>query len=485
MTCIFNMIYFPPHCFFPALISPAIASRFGHLYTDHINLEPNGYDANHNALALVPTANHTLMNPMGMPELHPLRMYQPMEYVPVGLVDDSVRAYVLRIAEIQFLLGDRAALPDLIWESCQTHNTSQKALSLLTSIYYRRQQHPNQAVLTNSEMHTQLRSLLEELNRGNLDDPDDAIAALHGVSMFLFDGGHGAWLQFLMLATEYVKKVLHSPMYSNPRDALLYANPKDAFIVKTAIWFDALGSITTSTPPRFLEEVRQMFGPDYRGVYDPSFDNSPQCSMLSPMGCENRVLWALAEVSALAAWKDSEKRNRRLNIMELVQKATDIEQYLFAKPFESRMGDPEDKDMEQIRFLASEIFRNSARLFLATVVNDDYPQVRKIQELVDEVVKCFGSLFSPGVDLFAVSRQVVRSTVFAVYIAGAMTNNPAHKEALLGHLDRECNGRKGEGVGNCASIRRMLVDVWREVAANPGEPVPWRAILKDRQILLV
>lgn len=415
-----------------------------------------------------------------------LSIYQtPNTFVPQGLIDESVRTYVLRISEIQYLLGDRSNLPNMIWESCQTHPNSQKALSLLTSIYYRRQQHPNQAVLANSEMHTQLHSLLDELGKGNFDDPDDAIAALHGVSMFLFDGGQGAWLNFLQLATQYVKKVLGSEAYGNPKDALLYANWKDAFIVKTSIWFDVLASITTGRPPHFLHEIRAMFNPNFTGVYDPTFDSSAQCSMMSPMGCENRVVWALAETSALAAWKDSEKTKRRLSIEELVQKAGDIEGCLFKKPFEPSMEAGEDKDMEQVRYLASEIFRCATKLFLATVVNDDYPQVKKIQELVDDLITCFRNLLAPGLDVYAVSRSVIRSTVFGIYICGSLTHNRTYREELLLHLDRESNGRHGEGVGNCASIRKMLEDVWKVVASNPSHPVPWRHILKEREILLV
>ncbi|KAJ2926858.1 hypothetical protein H1R20_g10253, partial [Candolleomyces eurysporus] len=473
--------HLPGHSYPPSLsldesfsqLSPAISSRFGKLYTEPIL----GFDTI-DAISLQE-------DPRPSDPFY-LSIYQtPNTFVPQGLIDESVRTYVLRISEIQYLLGDRSNLPTMIWESCQTHPNSQKALSLLTSIYYRRQQHPNQAVLANSEMHTQLHSLLDELGKGNFDDPDDAIAALHGVSMFLFDGGQGAWLNFLQLATQYVKKVLGSKAYGNPKDALLYANWKDAFIVKTSIWFDVLASITTARPPHFLQEIRAMFNPNYPGVYDPTFDSSSQCSMMSPMGCENRVVWALAETSALAAWKDSEKIKRRLSIEELVQKASDIDTYLYKKPFEPSMEIGEDKDMEHIRYLASEIFRCATKLFLATVVNDDYPQVKKTQDAVDELIACFRNLLTPGLDIYAVSRSVIRSTVFGIYICGSLTHNRTYREELLSHLDRESNGRHGEGVGNCASIRKMLEDVWKVVASNPSLPVPWRQILKEREILLV
>ena len=181
----------------------------------------------------------------------------------------------------------------------------------------------------------------------------------------------------------------------------------------------------------------------------------------------------------------TEKTKRRLSIEELVQKAGDIEGYLYKKPFEPSMELGEDKDMEHIRYLASEIFRCATKLFLATVVNDDYPQVKKIQELVDDLIACFRNLLAPGLDVYAVSRSVVRSTVFGIYICGSLTHNRTYREELLTHLDRESNGRHGEGVGNCASIRKMLEDVWKVVASNPSHHVPWRQILKEREILLV
>jgi len=408
--------------------------------------------------------------------------------MPTELVDESVRKYVLRIAEIQYLLGDKAFLPELIWQSCQQNTVSQRALKLLTSIYYRRQQHPRERVLGDSEMHAELRSLLDELGKGRFDNPDDAIAALHGVSMFLFDGGHGAWLSFLKLATEYVKKVLHSQTYSNPKDALLWANVKDAFIVKTAIWFDVLASITTCRVPHFLEEIRAMFDPSASGIHDVAFDRSPQCSMMSPMGCENRVVWAIAEVSALAVWKDTERLKRRLNIGELVRRAAHIDGFLDHRPFESMLdasASQDDRDLEHTRYLASEIFRCTARLFLATVKNDDNPQVQEIQDAVDNIIVAFRNLFISGLDVFNVSRSVVRSTVFGIYLCGAMTMNKAYRNELLLLLDRESNGRNGEGVGNCASIRKMLEELWKLVGANPSRSVPWRQILSREEILLV
>lgn len=469
-------------------VSPAMRSGFSKWYTE-IPLDISGLDG------LETFTNGLTISGYDTPKASdhghvPLLFTMPTNWLPPRAVEDSIERYVQMIAEIQYLLGDKQTLPTMIWDSYRSHANSKTALTLLNKVYWRRQQHPNMPVLMDSEINRDLSGLLKELERGNFDNPDDAIAALHAVSLFLFDGGHGAWRNFLKLATHYVKKVLHNPQYANPKDALLFAVPKDAFIVKTAIWFDVLASITTQEPPTFLREVRTMFGPEYSGLYNPQFDTDPQCSMLSPMGCENRVVWALAETSALAHWKDTEDRRCRLSISELVHRGQQIERVLHEKSFEPMMPSAGgDEDMEQIRFLASEIFRCSTRLFLASVVNNDHPQVRTIQDLVDECMAAFHSLFrTPTLDRYKVSRSVIRSTVFGIYLCGSLTHNREHRRHLLGHIEREstaAHNGAGEGVGNCGSIRKMLEKVWKESDAEPAKPVPWRRVLKEDQILLV
>jgi hypothetical protein len=200
------------------------------------------------------------------------------------------------------------------------------------------------------------------------------------------------------------------------------------------------------------------------------------------MGCDNRIVWALAETSTLASWKDKEKANHRLNIMELVQKASEIEAQLYRKPFQPAVKLDEEGGLEQIRFMASEIFRCSTRLFLATVVNDDYPQVRKIQDCVDEVIKCYRNLFQSnnGLDVFSAPRSVIRSTVFAIYLAGSLTTSPEYRQELVGYL-----GMESAGARNFALVENVLKDVWKDMAASPARPVPWRLFLKERGILLI
>ena len=83
---------------------------------------------------------------------------------------------------------------------------------------------------------------------------NDAMAALHAVSVFLFDGGQGAWSVFLDNPSTYVMGVLGNPIYHRNYAATLQAcNPKDKFIVETTIWFDVIGSITTQ------EQIRHLY----------------------------------------------------------------------------------------------------------------------------------------------------------------------------------------------------------------------------------
>ena len=171
----------------------------------------------------------------------------PITYIPQALVDDSIHTYVLRIAEIQYLLGDRHVLPTMIWESIQHHPDSHEAVNLLARAYYGRQSNPTFSVLQTTEVQTTINALLASLQhkRAFHFSADDAMAALHVVSLFLFEGGQGLWAEFLAFAAAYVHAVLENKAFRGPADALECASAKDQFVVKTTIWFDVLAAITT------------------------------------------------------------------------------------------------------------------------------------------------------------------------------------------------------------------------------------------------
>lgn len=427
---------------------------------------------------LILFAEEDLLN--GLMDLNDNELLPPFAYQPSGtfllpnqLVNASVQAYVNNVINIQYLLGDQNVLPNMIWEAVNQHDVARQAVTLLARVYYGRQQQPQQIALTDHTNKTLLAQLQSELRKDKF-DADDAMAALHVVSIFLFDGGKGAWNEFLALASRYVGNILRLPRYRGSRDALLHCNAKDAFIIKTVLWFDVLASVTLQRPPTTLSVIDEMFNPLRSGIEETL---NPQYSMISPMGCENKVVWALAKTSALSCWKRDQIRRGALSVPELYRKAMEIDSHLERDPNQPYPLNSLD-DRETSRTFAAEIFRTSTRLFLRTIVNGDYPHVKDVRQGVEDT---FNSIKALGVD-FNVYPSVVRSTVFGLYICGALTENLEHRETLRSYLS---TGSMSEGVGNCITILQLLEEIWSKRNPKSTSPVDWLGPLAKADILLV
>jgi C6 transcription factor Pro1 len=394
------------------------------------------------------------------------------------LVIESLREYVNNVVKIQYLLGDKTILPNMIWDAIAVHEESREAVNLLSQIYSKRRQDPLRQVLSDTPFKARVDGLHATLTSAGrpASTADDAMAALHVVSVFLFDGGQGAWKVFLNIASTYVMALLENTRYHRNYTAALQAcGPKDEFIVKTTIWFDVIGSITTQEQPRLLCAIRELFDPgrSFIGGY-----SSPStCSMMSPMGCENVVVWALAEASSLSCWKRSNKRKGTLNQRELVRKVEDIEIHLEPQPPlpQPLLESPEDWS----RLLISRIFRSATKLFLQSILHGDHPRVPELRRCVDETFKCILDFPSPVADI---KPAIVRSTVFGIFICGSLMDDPVKKRLLAVHLQQETGS---DGVGNTSTVLRLLQQLWETRKRSPRSSVPWREQLKEAQVLLV
>ena len=452
-------------------VSPALRSVFStrNLYhippdwgrdeDDYDGYDYDGYDFINRRSSGIPN----------IPVVYPSNLLSP------ELVNTSLKEYVDNVVKIQYLLGDNSILPNMIWEAIKVHEESREAVNLLSQIYSKRRQDPLRQVLCDTPFKARVESLQTTLTAtGRFASADDAMAALHIVSLFLFDGGQGAWSVFLSIASAYVRDILENPRYHRNYSAALQAcAPKDEFIVKTTIWFDVLGSITTQEQPRLLSAIRELF--------DPSRSNiggiSPSYSMMSPMGCENIVVWALAEASSLSCWKRANKRKGTLSHRELVHKAEEIEIHL---ENQGPQPQPPPQSAEgRDRFHASQIFRSAAKLFLQSIVNGDHPRIPELRRSVDETYKCITNFPGPASNN---KPAIVRSTVFGIFLCGSLTDDPEHRRLLTLHLQQESGA---DGVGNTLTVLRLLEQVWEKRKSSPKSSVPWREHLKAAQILLV
>lgn len=88
---------------------------------------------------------------------------------------------------------------------------------------------------------------------------------------------------------------------------------------------DTLASICTGEAPRLLDYHTRLLG---NGT---STSGQPALSLEDFMGCENWVILRLADISALNAWKRSSKKASTLDMMEVVARASTIQQALLAR----------------------------------------------------------------------------------------------------------------------------------------------------------
>lgn len=303
----------------------------------------------------------------------------------------------------------------------------------------------------------------------------DALAGLHCVSYVLFSGGRGKWQDFLKVACRYSDGILWHPQYRGPQDALMRCSNTTRFIIKTSMWFDVLASATRVEIPYFLDVYRHMFSPEVARIEDPSTDLPEQLSMLSIMGCENHIVWALAEISNLACWKEAQKRDGALSTVELVKRGAHIEQFLM--PGTTRQVNYFDNDEKrENRILTSEVFRASARVYLHSVLSGNYPSCKEIADGVEDTIRCLERVPERG------SRSVVRSVVFSICICGCLTDIQWQRKFLLERL--EAQGTR-ETVGNCIEVKRLMSKVWNNRAMHNYDTITWRDVMRSTEMLLV
>ena len=98
-------------------------------------------------------------------------------------------------------------------------------------------------------------------------------------------------------------------------------------------------------------------------------------------GCPDDAMWAIAETSALAHWKASQIRNGCLSYPELIRRGTIISQRLHRSqnelPTTADGGQTGSADVvhptSEERVLISTIFRETANLYLHTVLSNATP----------------------------------------------------------------------------------------------------------------
>ncbi|KAJ3778137.1 fungal-specific transcription factor domain-containing protein [Lentinula raphanica] len=431
----------PPHR--RPSVPPTYASRFGESYT---------YTAQYSDLDDPPAQDYSFTT-----------------LSTSGALDELASHYMNTVAALQYQLADKDFLPRILQDALAQEGFARSAARILASVHVQRSRVPKMPALGDIQTHEQYNELVKLFNfaKGQFDD-DDALAALNNISTFLFAGGNGDWERWLYVASRYSYDILNDrTRFIDHRDAMLNSSDKERFIIKTTFWFDVLASVTTMQKTQLYGVIDELYNPSKQSGIHAVSEEDP-LSMMSIMGCENRIVWAFSEISKLDEWKRKHEKGGSLSIVELSRRADDIEQYL--APPNPKLVARTEEDVPRV--LASEVFRTSAIVYLRTIVSGDHPLVQEISSAVANAVAALEQVARAEPK---VKHVVVRSTVFAYYICAALTNKPIKREFILKQLE-------GEGeVGNCHGIVNLL----QEHLPLKSKEVPWRSILQEHKMLLV
>ncbi|KAJ6507911.1 fungal-specific transcription factor domain-containing protein [Mycena vitilis] len=446
---------------------PAIASSFSATY--HTNYDDYGYaledEIPMDAVALASGGDA-------------LTYYLPMKQA--GQIDELVTHYLRDVMVLQYLLSDTNQIHSILFPTVTTPGAAQDAAQLLAAIHKKHSTYRSHSLvaLQDEELKYRYNELMQVLQKPHRNE-DDALAAIHTISSVLFDGGRGPWQDWLAVSYEYAHSIF---VDRDPRDTLQNCGETTRFIIKTAIWFDVLAAATTQEAPRFLRYIRELFSPEVSAVYDPTLPPSPELSMLSVMGCENHIVWALAEASALAVWKKQQQKRGCLSIPELVSRADNLDK-LYLVPSTPPLYPGGQTDTELARDLSSNIFRAATRVYVRSIVSGDFPHVPEIVEAIDETMAYVRKSAEHSQKVYS---SVVRSTVFAFFICGALTSRRDLQQEVIAALCLKGEDASLSTVGNIAPIRKLLEKIWRD-RENKSQyaAVPWRETLREANMLLV
>ncbi|KAF7374756.1 hypothetical protein MSAN_00361100 [Mycena sanguinolenta] len=303
----------------PTPTLPTIASSFGATYYVQFDDEPPYYDG------------------MPLDEEIPTNEYAEFFYMPSkpgSVFDLLVSHYLSSVMDKQYPLVDPIEVRNILTPTVSRPSMAREAARLLAAIHYQRANCRSYSyiALQDKDTRSQYDELLQMLHKAQ-HTQDDALAAISIIFCFLFDGGNGEWQKWLSVSFEYACTVFDTrdPREAgspDPRYILSTCNETTRFVIKVAIWFDVLAAVTTQEVPRFLEFIRTLYSPEASKVYDPSLASTPELSMMTVVGCENHVVWALAEASALGVWKRRQQAMGTLSVADLVAQGSKLDKYL-------------------------------------------------------------------------------------------------------------------------------------------------------------
>jgi len=387
---------------------------------------------------------------------------------------DTLKHYMDHVLRIQYLHADQS-LNETVWRLLTSCFAARDAACLLSNLH--RTTMRTGSSEANDEDRQAYTRMLGLVTRQRPLQPGEALACLCIVSYFLFCGGRGKWEAFLNAVCDFSRLILSDDRYHGPAHVLQKCDRELRFIIKTSMWFDVLASVTLVRTPQLMDVYRSVFSLRSTDHFNGQPTAPPEeLSMMSVMGCENYVVRALAETADLAWWKDWHKTEGSLSIPQLASRGQQIEEMLegprLAQSYPAASCD--NTELNLVRQYTSEVFRASAQVFLHSVISGDYPQCPEIQTGIAQTIAALKAVPEGS----HTSRAVVRSVVFSISICGCLTDDANHRAFFEERLHQQ-----NTPVGNCNQVLQLMKKVWSKRAR--GEPVDWRQVMRESEMLLV
>ncbi|KAK7050853.1 hypothetical protein VNI00_004964 [Paramarasmius palmivorus] len=312
--------------------------------------------------------------------------------------------------------------------------------------------------------------------RGNHTETD-VLAALHLVCFSQLSGGTTDWQPVLGIALDWIAQ-LGLPNDDNPGITLSMMNLAGQLSVKCTMLTDIVSSLTLMRPPKYFALYQRLLSwNDNNLLLQPG---GMQMEMLT--GCPDEALLAIGEISCLAYWRTTEERRGSLSYRELIRRGDDIDRRLrphitahssapSQSPTNGFMANVEATfPSEDVRRLLANVFRETAMLYLHTVLNGASPAVPEINASVDNIVQYIRQLAPTDID---------RTLVLPICLAGCMTDNSMHRDFLKGRLQAQ-----DETIGNIMKTRFLMEGVWQRRDVGGGT-VDWRELIRERGLNLL
>ncbi|KAI6155245.1 fungal-specific transcription factor domain-containing protein [Pisolithus tinctorius] len=322
-------------------------------------------------------------------------------------------------------------------------------------------------------------------NRQGVLNEIDANAALHLLSFSTFSGGATEWQPMFDIVNEWFLRT-GIMAHDNPKLAIMNMSSAARLALKSTMWLDVMSTVTSLAVPRYLQLYRRLYL-GRGGFWAASGRCTPEeldTRVESLTGCPDEILLGIAEISSLECWKVQEMRKGTLSTRELIRRGDILERHLRTEcepacapeadqtrlhPGSVMSGDPTTTGLPRTaspadvtRQLVAKIFRETALVYLYTVLNGSYPGIPEIMQSVDVVIQLLRQL--PG-------SVMDQGLLFPIYLAGCLTDDAVQRDALRTRLLGIHDGFR-----NVHQAVRVLEAVWHR-RDNRSGAVEWRDLL--------